>query len=74
MAQSGTVLAFERVAGGEALLVALNFGGETENNVILPDAYRGTVLLSSMPGRAGEAIAGRLTLRPHEGLIISPDS
>ena len=74
VAQSGTVLAFERVAGGEALLVVLNFGGETENNVILPDAYLGTVLLSSMPGRAGEAIAGRLTLRPHEGLIISPDS
>ncbi len=74
VAQSGAVLAFERVADGEALLVALNFGEETENNVLLPNTYRGTVLLSSCPGRAGEAIAGQLTLRPHEGLIILRDS
>ena len=78
VAQSGNVsdnvLAFERVMDGEALLVALNFGREVANNVVLPDAYRGTVLLSSGPGRTGEAIAGYLTLRADEGLIILRDS
>lgn len=74
VAQSGTVLAFERVVDGEALLVALNFGAEKANNVVLPNIYRGTVLLSSSPGRDGEATAGHLTLRADEGLIILRDS
>jgi alpha-glucosidase len=73
-AVSGNVLAFERVVDGEALLVALNFGGVIENNIVLPRTYRGRVLLSSSPGRAGEAIAGHLTLRADEGLIILRDS
>ena len=74
LAQQGDVLAFERPAAAERLLLVLNFGGNIENYLIDSDGYMGTVLLSTLPGRDGEVVGGTLVLRPHEGLIILLDS
>ena len=74
LAYTQNLLAFKRVADGERLVVALNFSAGASDSLMLPEACAGTVLLSTAPGRAGEAIAGPVTLRPHEGLIILLDS
>jgi alpha-glucosidase len=74
VADTANLLAFERAAEGERLVVALNFSGAVSESLILPKTCAGTVLLSSAPGRAGEAVLGALTLRPNEALIILPDS
>jgi len=64
----GDLLLFARSEGEERLLVALNMG---EKPVRLPaKRLAGAVLLSSGSDREGEAVAGALDLRPHEGLVI----
>ena len=70
LAQSGGILAFERSADGNRLLVALNL---TAADAELPLDSRdcaGSVMLGTEPGRDGEAVSNRVTLRPNEGLII----
>ncbi|MDO8877393.1 MAG: alpha-amylase family glycosyl hydrolase [Pseudolabrys sp.] len=71
VAQSGNVLAYERVLASERLLMALNFGSKTENTDAISSTCRGTWLLSSAVDRPGGPAAGPLVLRPHEGVIIS---
>jgi len=71
---SGDVLAYERQAGEQRLLVALNLSS-TRQELTLPTwAQHAEPLLSTIafgePTRADE----RLTLRPDEGLILSPVS
>ena len=67
------VLAYERTAGGERLLVALNFGGDSANLTLPADISGAKLLISSSGGPDGKFVAGKLTLRPHEGAIIRPD-
>jgi alpha-glucosidase len=72
VAADGDLLAYERSAGGRRLLVALNLGHEPIEAAI-PAPGSGTVLLSTRPDGAGEAVAGRVTLRPDEGRVIALD-
>jgi len=62
------VLAFERRAGAERALVALSFAGEPRE-VRFEDAAVARAL-STDPGRALPARAGRLVLGPSEGLLL----
>jgi alpha-glucosidase len=62
------VLAFERRAGPERALVALSFAGEPRE-VRFEDAAVARAL-STDPGRALPARAGRLALGPGEGLLL----
>ncbi len=64
----GDVLAYIREAGGDRVLVALNFGG---GQAVLTIPSPGTVLLSSSGGRNGEGVAHSLALRGHEGAIVA---
>jgi alpha-glucosidase len=67
---TGDLLLFVRELDGDRLLVALNFGDEpvvaSTGNV----KFCGMLLLSTAGDRAGEAVAGPLNLRGHEGAII----
>jgi alpha-glucosidase len=74
LAQPGNALAFERMLDGERLLIALNFGPEPVNRVMIPIACPGKILLSSAADRTGEAVSGPFALRPDEGVIILLDS
>jgi glycosidase len=59
---------FERVAGDERLLVALNFSDQSQR-VPLPDGQRVSLLLSSLLDREGAGSQTELDLRPSEGAI-----
>jgi alpha-glucosidase len=65
----GDLLLFSRESQGERLLIALNLGGLPEA-ANLADGLAGMILLSSHLDRDGEAIRGRIDLRPNEGVII----
>lgn len=66
----GDVLAYERRAGEERLLVALNLGAK-EQALSLPDWAAGySVLLSTCT----PASAGVLRLQPNEGIILAPEA
>ena len=67
LAADGDLLAYERSHAGRRLVVALNLGhGPLAAD--LPAA--GRVLLSTHLDRDGEAVAGRVELRPDEGVIV----
>ncbi|MCP1542048.1 glycosidase [Methylorubrum extorquens] len=69
---SAKVFAFERVLDGEVLRILLNFGS-SEWTIPLED--RGwTILLSTLPGRAGDRADGKVRLAPNEGVILKPAS
>ena len=61
------VLAFRRTAPGQSLLVALNLGGERQE-LDLPTG--GRMLLSTHLDRSGLQEAGKLPLRPQEGVLL----
>jgi alpha-glucosidase len=63
----GNVMAFERYDGAERLVVALNFGHESEA-VALP-GRSATVVMSTYMDRVGETLTGTCVLRPDEGVI-----
>jgi alpha-glucosidase len=63
----GNVMVFERCDGAERMLVALNFGHDTEAVVL--GQRSGRVLLSTHLDRVGESLTQRCELRPDEGLI-----
>jgi len=68
----GDVFAYERRHGGEAMLIALNLGHGSGHRVVLPGRDRtGRVLLSTHSDRHGETVAGAITLRPDEGVVVS---
>ncbi len=66
--REGDVLAYEREADGECLLVILNLGHQ-ERAEILPQGDF-TILLSTYLDRTG-AVVGTVTLRPSEGLVLA---
>jgi alpha-glucosidase len=60
---------FERQAGGQQIVVALNFGGNA-HPLALPALGRGRIVLGTHPDRRAGSSAGNLVLRGHEGLIV----
>ena len=74
----GDLLLFERQSGGEAILIALNFGAQAISATLPPGLAPGEVLVSGFGDREHEKIADKIGLRPDEGLVIkgtnpSPD-
>ena len=69
----GDVLAYVRSDGDERWLVALNLGGRPGR--LAPPGVRlaGRVELSTHPDRDGDEVAGELTLRGDEGLVVRLD-
>ena len=65
----GNVMVYERSNEAERLLIALNFGHDTER-VQLPGAA-GKAVMSTHLDRAGEKVDANSVLRPDEGLIIN---
>ena len=68
----GDLLAYERSHAGRRLVVALNLGHEALEADVLGGGS-GRVLLSTHLDRAGERVAGRVWLRPDEGLIVEAE-
>ena len=63
------VLAYRRTDGAERMQVLLNLTGEPQTIACPP----GRVLLSTHSGHDSTAFSGSVTLRPHEGLLITLD-
>ena len=59
------ILAYERIAGHQRVIVALNFAGAPAS---LP--LSGMLRLSTWLDRAGEAVGPSLTLHAHEGVVV----
>jgi alpha-glucosidase len=70
VAPRGNLLAFERRADNERVLVVLNFSAKTEEYSVKTDTYSGILLLSTGPDRGGDAVCGTIALRPHEAVIL----
>ena len=68
----GDLLAYERSHAGRRLVVALNLGHEALEADVLGGGS-GRVLLSTVLDRADERVAGRVWLRPDEGLIVDAE-
>ena len=66
---TGDALAYLREGEGRRFLVALNLGHEPHDFAPDTPPTRGTVVLCTHPDREGEALDGKLRLRPDEGLI-----
>lgn len=66
VAVTGTLLAYERRAEAERLLVILDFSGRGGVLTIPP----GTILLATDGNGAGRQVVGALTISSNEGLII----
>lgn len=69
---SGETLAYRRLHGDSALLVALNLGGATQR-LLLPSGIQGRVLISTRLDRSGDRVSAVLTLRADEGVIVRLD-
>ena len=67
---SPDVFAYLREAGGERLLVALNFGADDLRLDLSAAGASGEVLCSTRMNRDGTVETARLDLRPNEGLLI----
>jgi alpha-glucosidase len=61
------LLAYVRKHGGRRFLVALNFG---DGGVEFESPSRGRVSLSTHLDREGEEVAGNISLRPNEGVVV----
>ncbi|MDX1532058.1 MAG: alpha-amylase family glycosyl hydrolase, partial [Rhodothermales bacterium] len=64
------VFAFEREAGGERVLVALNFTGEPRRAALPAWAQSGEVLLSTRREREGEPVGEALPLAENEAVVL----
>lgn len=64
---NGVTLRYERTLGEQRFTVVLNFNDSTEE-VAVPV---GRVAVSTHMDRSGEAVAGHLSLRPHEGVVLA---
>jgi alpha-glucosidase len=63
---------FVRQAGGQRVLIALNFSAQ-ERRLAPPDLGQGRIELSTQLDRDGPADLGDIVLRGHEGLIMIPE-
>ncbi|MDB5452365.1 MAG: alpha-amylase [Caulobacteraceae bacterium] len=66
IASDGTLLAYERRAKGERLLIILELGGQEA----VCDTPAGVVLMSTKGARIGEEAGGHLAIAANEGLIV----
>jgi alpha-glucosidase len=66
----GDVLAFLRADDDQRYLVALNLGPGPARLAVPDPAAGGQVLVSTRPGRDGQAVAGVLELRGDEGVVV----
>ncbi len=66
----GDLLAYVREKDGRKFLIILNLGHEPQ--IFDPDGqtFRGRITLGTHVDRDGEALAGALSLRGDEGLVI----
>ena len=67
----GDVLAFLRRHGDRQFLVALNLGGGSAQLDLATTGIGGEVVISTEGDRDGEPVAGTVSLRPHEGVIVA---
>jgi alpha-glucosidase len=68
-AVDGDVLAYMRGAGDSSMIVVLNLDSVPKVVRFAPDVH-GAIVLSTLPGRRGEAVAKRVELRGDEGIVI----
>jgi alpha-glucosidase len=66
----GDVLAYLRSGDGQRYLVALNLGPGPARLAVPGPAAGGRALVSTRPGRDGEAVGGVLELRGDEGVVV----
>ncbi len=69
---AGDILAYERRAGEERLLIALNVGDRPQELSVPPWASHARVLISTLEGAPPSQSGARIALRPGEGLILAP--
>jgi len=69
MHAAGDILAYSRRHNGDGFAVVLNLGGEPQV-VELDPADSGRIALSTHLDRDGDAVSGRVDLRPNEGVVI----
>jgi alpha-glucosidase len=67
----GNCFAYRRQAGGEQLIVVLNFSSEAQT-LSLPGLGTGTIVVSTHMDRKGKVDLGEIGLRADEGLVIEP--
>jgi alpha-glucosidase len=67
------VVAYVRAHGHEQVLIVLNFGATAAALDLSAIAVRGTALCSTTMDREGAVDLADLVLRPHEGLVVTPD-
>jgi len=71
IAASGDLLVFVRQHENERTLIGLNLGGEAITMSFLDRQLRGEILVSSTGDLDGAVVAGTVTLRANEGVVIS---
>jgi alpha-glucosidase len=64
------LLLYERPAGDQRLVVALNFDQRQASVTLAKAGVAGRVLLSTHADRDDEAVTQRITLRPQEGMVL----
>jgi alpha-glucosidase len=67
--EAADVFAFERVDGGDRVLVALNFSDRPQR-VALSAGHGGRYLLSTRASRDGERVTDALELGPDEAVVV----
>jgi alpha-glucosidase len=70
VAAQGDILLYRRDAEGEAVVVALNLGGEPVSVASSSIGVGREILLSTFLDRGGEQVQGTLDLRGNEGVIL----
>ena len=70
VAAQGDILLYRRDGEGEALVVALNLGGEPVSVASSSIGVGREILLSTFLDRGGEQVQGTLDLRGNEGVIL----
>ncbi|MFG1224565.1 alpha-amylase family glycosyl hydrolase [Xanthobacter wiegelii] len=70
VAAVGDLVAYLRQGEGEAMLVALNLGGDPLSATLPGAVGGGRLLLSTFCDRAGERVGDAIDLRPNEGIVV----
>ena len=71
LADTGDILAYERVAEGGRVLVVLNLGSQPAVFPLPAGSTSGITLVSSDSNRDGHTVAGSVTLHGHDGAVIA---
>jgi alpha-glucosidase len=65
---------FARIETSERMLIVLNLGGDAVVADPGKNVWKGTIAASTAADRDGEVVAGGVSLRAHEGLVVRLDS